>query len=118
MPDAEFRAALSDAREVEITVIGRRSGDEISLPVWFVDEDDSLYLVPMTGSDSDWYKNLVESPSIRLAVDGKQITARARPITDATAVADVLEKFRAKYGDSDVERYYSRRDAAVELPLD
>jgi deazaflavin-dependent oxidoreductase (nitroreductase family) len=118
MSDPEFRRALSDAREVEIRVIGRRSGDELTIPVWFVDEEDRLYLVPVSGSDSNWYKNLVASPTIGLAVGGTQVTAQASPLSDPTEVAAVVEKFRAKYGESDVERYYPKQDAAVEVTLD
>jgi deazaflavin-dependent oxidoreductase (nitroreductase family) len=118
MSDPQFRQALSDAREIEITVTGRRSGDEISLPVWFVEENDRLYLVPVSGSNSNWYKNVVASPTIRLALNGSEATVQAHRITNSAAVADVLDKFRAKYGNSDVERYYSKRDAAVEIPLE
>jgi hypothetical protein len=32
-------------------------------------------------------------------------------------VNDVVEKFRAKYGADDVERYYPKHDVAVEVPL-
>jgi deazaflavin-dependent oxidoreductase (nitroreductase family) len=118
MPDPEFRQALGDARQLEITVTGRRSGNEISIPVWFVDEDDNLYLAPISGSDTNWFKNLVSAPTVGMAVHGTLRTTEARPITDADAVTDVFDKFRAKYGDADVERYYSKRDAAVQVPLD
>jgi hypothetical protein len=33
-------------------------------------------------------------------------------------VTAVIERFRAKYGDSAVDRYYPKQDAAVEVPLD
>jgi hypothetical protein len=32
-------------------------------------------------------------------------------------VHGVVEKFRHKYGAGDVKRYYSKLDAAVEIPL-
>jgi hypothetical protein len=32
-------------------------------------------------------------------------------------VREVVEKFRAKYGTADVQRYYSRFDVAVEVKL-
>jgi hypothetical protein len=85
--------------------------------VWFVREGDNLYLVPVRGSDSDWYKNVLQEPAVRLAAGGAQLTARATPITDAAKVSEILDKFRAKYGAADVERYYPRQEVAVEIPL-
>ena len=40
MATADFKTALTSTREVEITVTGRRSRHQISLPVWFVHEGD------------------------------------------------------------------------------
>jgi hypothetical protein len=54
MANEELMKALESSREIELTVTGRRSGREISFPVWFVREGERLYLVPVTGSDSRW----------------------------------------------------------------
>jgi hypothetical protein len=35
------------------------------------------------------------------------------PVTDAARVASVVEKFREKYGASDVRKYYSKFDVAL-----
>ncbi len=114
---AEFQKALQSNREIEITVTGRRSGRQITLPVWFVQEDDKLYLLPVRGEEANWYRNLRNNPAIRVAVDGEESATRVTPITDPTRVSDVVGKFRAKYGARDVQAYYSRPDAAVEVPL-
>jgi hypothetical protein len=53
-------------------------------------------LVPVRGSDADWYKNVLKTPTIRVAAGGAQLRANARPISDAVAVNQVLDKFRAK----------------------
>jgi hypothetical protein len=53
MAHAELKAALQTASEIELTVTGRRSGRDISNPVWFVQEGDKLYLIPVGGSESD-----------------------------------------------------------------
>jgi hypothetical protein len=50
---------LSRYREINLTVTGRKSGRAISIPVWFVLEDDKLYLLPVQGSDTQWYKNVL-----------------------------------------------------------
>src|SRR5437764_532057 len=113
MAIAQLKRALE---EVEITVTGRRSGRDRSLLVWFVQEADRLYLLPLKGTDTEWYRNILKESTIRLAIGGVEATATATPTTDAAKVSEVVEKFRAKHG-GDVERYYEKFDAAVEVPL-
>jgi deazaflavin-dependent oxidoreductase (nitroreductase family) len=117
MANEEFITALSATNEVELTVSGRRSGRAISMPVWFVREDDGLDLVPVRGSDSDWYKNVLRVPTIRLTAGGAQMTARATPITDPTKVAEIVDKFRVKYGAQEVASHYSKQDVAMAVRL-
>jgi deazaflavin-dependent oxidoreductase (nitroreductase family) len=111
----EFASALTDSREIELTTTGRVSGRPSSRPVWLVERDAGIALLPVGGSSSQWYKNLLETPSIRLSAAGNEYTATARPITDPGDVADVVERFRGKYGAAAVERYYPGQDVAVEV---
>jgi deazaflavin-dependent oxidoreductase (nitroreductase family) len=104
---------LSRSREIDITVTGRKSGRAISIPVWFVLEGDKLHLLPVQGSDTQWYKNALNNPMIRIDARGAEAEVKAVPVTDATQVSSVVEKFRAKYGASDVKKYYSKLDVAV-----
>jgi len=104
---------LSRDREIDITVTGRKSGRAISIPVWFALEDDKLYLLPVQGSDTQWYKNVLKNPRIRIDARGAEAEFQAIPITDAKQVSSVVEKFRAKYGTSDVKKYYSKFEVAV-----
>lgn len=118
MANEEFKRALVRSREMGLTVTGRKSGREISVPVWFVTEGESVYLLPLTGSSTEWYKNVLKTPRVRLSVGGAQATANVVPITDESRVDEIVEKFRAKYGARDVEAYYPKHDVAVEIPLD
>jgi len=104
---------LSRYREITITVTGRKSGRTISNPVWFMFDDEKLYLLPVTGSDTQWYKNVLKKPSIRVDARGEQVELTVVPITDTQQVSSVVDKFRAKYGRSDVKKYYSKFDVAV-----
>jgi deazaflavin-dependent oxidoreductase (nitroreductase family) len=108
---------LSRYRQLKISVTGRKSGNQISIPVWFVFEDDKLYLLPVQGSDTQWYKNVLKNPSIRIDARGAEAELKAIPVTDAKQVKSVVEKFRAKYGASDVKKYYSKFDVAVVAPM-
>jgi hypothetical protein len=53
-------------------VIGRKSGKAISIPVWFVLEDDRHCLLPVRGSDTKWYQNVLKNPQIRIDARGAE----------------------------------------------
>jgi len=113
----ELNSRLARYRQIKISVIGRKSGRTISIPVWFVQEGEKLYLLPVQGSDAQWYKNVLKNPSIRIDARGVEAQFRATPFTEAKAVKSVVEKFREKYGAKDVKKYYSRFDVAVVVDL-
>ncbi|SRR6266446_3457741 len=111
--DDALKDRLSRSREINISVTGRKSGRTVSIPVWFVFEKENLYLLPVSGSDTQWYKNVLKNPSIRIEAGGTKAERKVAPITDPKQVASVVEKFRAKYGAGDVKKYYSKFDVAV-----
>lgn len=113
----ELRARLARYREINLEIVGRKSGKATSRPVWFVLEGSTLYLLPVQGSDTQWYKNVLEKPQIHVAARDADGDFRALPITDPTAVRAVVEKFRDKYGPKDVKQYYSKLDVAVQVDL-
>ncbi|HMK28432.1 MAG TPA: nitroreductase/quinone reductase family protein [Terriglobales bacterium] len=108
---------LSHYRQITLSVIGRKSGREISNPVWFIWEGKTLYLLPVQGSDTQWYKNVLANPTTRIAARDAEGEFHAVPITDAKTVKSVTEKFRRKYGAGDVKKYYSKFDVAVQIDL-
>ena len=116
-PKDDLRERLSRYRELNITVVGRKSGKTISIPVWFVLEGEKLYLLPVKGSETQWYKNVLKNPTVRIDARGAGSEFRAMPVTDAKAVKSVIEKFREKYGAGDVKKYYSKFDVAVVVEL-
>jgi deazaflavin-dependent oxidoreductase (nitroreductase family) len=99
-------------REIRIGVTGRKSGRAASILVWFVWDAEQLYLLPARGSDTQWYKNVLQNPLIRVDAGSAEAEFEAVPVTDATEVSSVIEKFRAKYGDDGV-KLYSKLDVAM-----
>ena len=107
-----LRDRLSRYREITITVTGRKSGRAISIPVWFVWDEEKLYLLPVQGSDTQWYKNVLKKPTMGIDARGAEAEVKVTPITDVKQVSSVVEKFRGKYA-GDVKKYYSKFDVAV-----
>jgi deazaflavin-dependent oxidoreductase (nitroreductase family) len=103
---------LSKSQEITITVTGRKSGRAISVPIWFVWDDNKLYLLPVTGSDTQWYKNVLSNPTMQIEAGGAKGKFQAIALTAKAEVSPVIEKFRAKYA-GDVKKYYSKFDVAV-----
>ncbi len=113
----DLKERLARYRQIKISVIGRKSGRAISIPVWFVLEGEKLYLLPVQGSETQWHKNLLHHRSIGISARGAEAEFQATPMTAPKAVSSVVEKFRAKYGASEVKKYYSKFDVAVMISL-
>jgi deazaflavin-dependent oxidoreductase (nitroreductase family) len=108
---------LSIANEIYLTVKGRKSGQDISRPVWFVHEDDKLYLLPVRGSDTNWYRNVLKNSNVKISAQSQEMSGKAKTITDDKKVKEIVEKFKSKYGNSDIKKYYSKLDVGIELAL-
>src|SRR5438046_5019892 len=101
-----FSRALKDRRQSYISVIGRRSGRTIKLPVWFVLAEDALWLLPVYGSQTQWYRNLLMNPAITIKAGGERLTLRSRTLKGAQAVRKVIRWFREKYTPEIIARLY------------
>lgn len=115
MAQADLLQALQRRKEISITVKGRRTGKAITLPVWFALEGETLYLLPVRGTRSQWFRNVQADPTVTVRAGSSHMTAKARPVTDAGSVQSVVQKFRSKYSPAEVARYYSGLDAAVQM---
>jgi deazaflavin-dependent oxidoreductase (nitroreductase family) len=113
MPANDFKERLARHNEINITVTGRKSGRAVTVPVWFVSDDHGLYLLPVYGSDTQWYKNLQANPKLRVDAHGAKAEFDPALVIEPAQVSSVVEKFRTKYGAGDVKKYYSKFDVAV-----
>jgi hypothetical protein len=114
----DLKDRLGRYRQITLSVIGRKSGRTISVPVWFVFDGSQLYLLPVRGSATQWYQNVLKNGAIWIDARGMRGKFHAIPVSDAKIVKSVIEKFREKYGVKDVKKYYSKFDVAVVVRLD
>jgi hypothetical protein len=117
MSKAYLHQRLNRASEIRLSVKGRKSGRDISRPVWFMHEGNTLYLLPVQGSDTNWYQNLLVDSNLKISVIGTENTYSGKPIIDSNRIADIVRKFKSKYGEGDVKKYYPKVDVAVEVTL-
>jgi F420H(2)-dependent quinone reductase len=113
----DFLDRLKQSSEVKITVIGRKTKKRFSIPVWFALDGSKVVLVPMKGSDNNWYKDLEKDPQIELSVDNIVIPSRATLVRDPNQTNKAIEKLRAKYKSMWSESYYTKRDVSVEITM-
>ena len=112
-----MRDALRKGEEIQLIVKGRITGKETSRPVWFVLRDNHILLLPVTGSRSQWFKNTVKNPQVKITIEGEAYTGETQPLMDKRDIQEVVDLFKKKYGEGDIKRYYPRLDAASRLSL-
>jgi len=112
-PNDALRRQLARSDEITISVTGRKSGRTISNPIWFVFEDNQLYLLPVKGSDTQWYRNVLKNQFMGIEASGNEAKINVTPVSEAKQVASVVDKFRTKYGAANLKKYYSKFDVAV-----
>jgi hypothetical protein len=117
MSNADLHERLNNVDEITLNVKGRKSGRDIPRPVWFVYEGNTLYLLPVQGSETNWYKNLLVEPTLKISINGVETPARGKPITNTSIVNDIVRKLKSKYGEGEVKKYYTKFDVAAEVIL-
>ena len=85
MAGTEFLEALKSRSEVELAV--KRSGRWTTRPVWFVVDGATVYLLPVYGTDTKWYKHVTANPEVELSIRGKKLRAQARPFRSRSIYA-------------------------------
>lgn len=74
-----------------ITVTGRKSGRQITLPVGFMRQDDGLLV--LSKADRTWWKNLRGGAPVHLRLEGKPVTGTGTAIEDRDGVTQGLMAF-------------------------
>jgi len=65
------------------------------------------------GQDSQWFKNVLKTPTMGLAAHRRKYAGSATPIMEPAAVNGIADEFQAKYGQADVAKYYPNQDVVV-----
>lgn len=89
---SEQQRALAHDRMVDITTIGRRSGQPRRIEIWFHNLDGGSYVSGLPGRRG-WYANVVAHPDFVFNLKETaraDIRARAHPVTDAADRRRVL----------------------------
>ena len=89
-------AKVRDQSEVRLTTIGRRSGKAHAVPVWFVVEDDHIYLSTLDPT-RDWVRNAKKNPQVGLDFGLTVLAGQLHTVTDPALDAKIARALRDKY---------------------
>ena len=96
--ESEVRNALNIDMVVDITTIGRRSGEARRIEIWCHPMDGQLFLAASPGPRS-WYANLYANSDVKLHLKDEvkaDIDVSARPITNEAERRDVFTRLAAQ----------------------
>lgn len=80
-----------------LTTRGRRTGKPHEIEIWFGLQGSSLYLLSGGGRASDWVKNLLAQPQVRVRIRDAHFDATARLVSDPAEEAQARGLLAAKY---------------------
>lgn len=108
MMDEKIRRALQTDSTIDITTIGRKSGQPRRIEIWFRQVNGRVTITGTPGK-RDWYANLLQNPHFTFHLKESvqaDLPARARPITN-------MEERRAIFS-TPVMAWYHRQVNSVE----
>jgi len=75
---------LADEDFAYLTTIGRRSGKQHTIEVWFALHDGRIYMLSGGSDRADWVKNLRKTPQARVRIGTQSASATARILRTGT----------------------------------
>jgi deazaflavin-dependent oxidoreductase (nitroreductase family) len=98
-------AELADDPTVDITTVGRRSGEPRRIEIWMLHVDGRFFITGTPGR-RDWLANLIASPQLTVHLKrhaDTDLPAHATVVTDAATRRTVLEHAAARWYRSQVD---------------
>jgi deazaflavin-dependent oxidoreductase (nitroreductase family) len=94
--------ALGAEDYLYLTTTGRVTGHPHRIEIWFALSGSTAYLLSGGGERSDWVRNLLATPSVRVRIGARDFAGIARVVEpasdeDATARRMVFEKYQPGY---------------------
>ncbi|HRW04738.1 MAG TPA: nitroreductase/quinone reductase family protein, partial [Caldilineaceae bacterium] len=99
--NSKIEQALATDQVIDITTIGRKSGQPRRIEIWFHNLDGRLYITGTPGRPRDWLANMLAHPDFTFHLKEStqaDLPARAVPITEAGERRAVLTAILQKLG--------------------
>jgi protein-S-isoprenylcysteine O-methyltransferase Ste14 len=100
-----------------LTLTGRRSSRQITLPVGYTRDADSLLVISQHSDQKQWWRNLRGGAPVRLCFGGRQVAGHAEVLEEHVRVAAELDRLIDRLGASEASRrLYLSLDDAQQVP--
>jgi deazaflavin-dependent oxidoreductase (nitroreductase family) len=95
-------ADLAATKECRLVTVGRATGNDREVRIWFASTGDRVYLLSQDQERAHWVRNAVAEPRVRIRIDERTFEGVARVIgamEDEDGIARDLwaEKYGTKY---------------------
>jgi deazaflavin-dependent oxidoreductase (nitroreductase family) len=117
--DERISRALSRGHTIDITTIGRKTGQPRRIETVFHNIDGRIVLSGLPGR-RDWYANLLANPRLTFHLKGAvkaDLPATARPIVEPQERRATMQRVAANWGRTDIERML-QHSPLVEVTFD
>jgi deazaflavin-dependent oxidoreductase (nitroreductase family) len=92
-----------------LTTIGRVTGNPHEIEIWFGAKDNSIYLLSGGGTKSDWVKNLLKNPNVKVRIAKQHFNGTARLVNDQqeeiTARDMLADKYNERESDGSLDEW-------------
>ena len=92
---------MSEAPYLYLTTIGRRSGQQREIEIWFTERADGYYIIAEHGTRAQWVLNILANPKVRFRAGERAFAGTARvlsPAQEPELIEAVQQLSRDKYG--------------------
>jgi deazaflavin-dependent oxidoreductase (nitroreductase family) len=102
--ETQTKQALERGGVADITTVGRKSGKDRRIEIFFHHLDGKFYITGKPGFKRDWLANLVANPAFTLHLRdtaGTDLPVTARPITEEEERSNVLYQILTQSWDNE-----------------
>jgi deazaflavin-dependent oxidoreductase (nitroreductase family) len=89
-------AKVAGKQTTTLTHYGRKTGKPYAVTIWFVLDDDRLY-IGTANANRQWVRNVQKTPQIKLSIGGESFSGTARFLTDRAEHERAIAAIRRKY---------------------
>jgi deazaflavin-dependent oxidoreductase (nitroreductase family) len=104
--DDRIRRALSRGHTIDMTTIGRKTGQPRRIELVFHAIDGRVYISGMPGFPRSWLANIKADPAVTFHLKGPvqaDLASTAHEITEPAERRRIMERVAANWGRTDVE---------------
>jgi len=87
---------VAEKQTTRMTHYGRKTGKPHEVTIWFVLDDDRLY-IGTANVNRQWVRNVQKTPKIKLSMGGETFEGNARFLTDRAEHERAIGAIRRKY---------------------